>query len=45
MPGNLTVAELHHEIDFIEKEIRKNTGVILTLHADPTYNILDKKVK
>ena len=45
IPGNLTVAELHHEIDFIEKEIRKNTGVILTLHADPTYNILDKKVK
>lgn len=43
VPGNLTVAELHKEIDRIEKKIRKETGVILTLHADPTYNILDKE--
>lgn len=43
VPGNLTVAELHKEIDRIEKMIRKETGVILTLHADPTYNILDKE--
>lgn len=41
VPGNLTVAELHKEIDRIEKKIRKETGVILTLHADPTYNIVD----
>lgn len=43
VPGNLTVVELHKEIDRIEKKIRKETGVILTLHADPTYNILDKE--
>lgn len=43
VPGNLTVAELHKEIDHIEKEILKNTGIIITLHADPTYNILDKE--
>lgn len=43
VPGNLTVADLHKEIDRIEKKIRKETGVILTLHADPTYNILDKE--
>lgn len=43
VPGNLTVAELHKEIDLIEKKVRKETGVILTLHADPTYNILDKE--
>lgn len=43
VPGNLTVAELHKEIDSIEKKVRKETGVILTLHADPTYNILDKE--
>lgn len=43
VPGNLTVAELHKEIDRIEKMIRKETGVILTLHTDPTYNILDKE--
>ncbi|MBP2014904.1 cation diffusion facilitator family transporter [Anaerococcus degeneri] len=43
VPGNLTVAELHREIDSIEKKVRKETGVILTLHADPTYNILDKE--
>lgn len=43
VPGNLTVAELHKEIDRIEKKIRKETGVIITLHADPTYNILDKE--
>ena len=41
VPGNLTVSELHNEIDSIEKIIRKETGVILTLHADPTYCILD----
>lgn len=41
VPGNLTVSELHNEIDRIEKIIRKETGVILTLHADPTYCILD----
>lgn len=41
VPGNLTVAELHKEIDRIEKKIRKETRVILTLHADPTYNIVD----
>ncbi|MCW6700692.1 cation diffusion facilitator family transporter [Anaerococcus sp. NML200537] len=41
VPGNLTVSELHSEIDRIEKIIRKETGVILTLHADPTYCILD----
>ncbi len=41
VPGNLTVAELHKEIDRIEKKVRKETGVILTLHADPTYNIVD----
>lgn len=41
VPGNLTVSELHNEIDRIEKNIRKETGVILTLHADPTYCILD----
>ena len=43
VPGNLTVAELHKEIDLVEKKVRKETGVILTLHADPTYNILDKE--
>ena len=43
VPGNLTVAELHKEIDQVEKKVRKETGVILTLHADPTYNILDKE--
>lgn len=43
VPGNLTVYELHKEIDRVEKEIRRQTGVILTLHADPTYNILDKE--
>lgn len=43
VPGNLTVAQLHKEIDHIEKKIRKETGVILTLHADPTYNISDKE--
>lgn len=43
VPGNLTVAELHKEIDHVEKEILKNTGIIITLHADPTYNILDKE--
>ncbi|WP_311492349.1 cation diffusion facilitator family transporter [uncultured Anaerococcus sp.] len=43
VPGNITVAELHKEIDSIEKKIRKNTGVILTLHSDPTYNIQDKE--
>lgn len=43
VPGNLTVSELHMEIDLIEKKVRKETGVILTLHADPTYNILDKE--
>lgn len=41
VPGNLTVTELHKEIDRIEKKIRKETRVILTLHADPTYNIVD----
>lgn len=41
VPGNLTVSELHNEIDRIEKIIRKETGVIITLHADPTYCILD----
>ena len=41
VPGNLTVSELHNEIDRIEKIIRKETGVVLTLHADPTYCILD----
>ena len=41
VPGNLTVSELHNEIDRIEKIIRKETGVILTLHTDPTYCILD----
>ena len=41
VPGNLTVAQLHKEIDHIEKKIRKETRVILTLHADPTYNIVD----
>ncbi|WP_311482611.1 cation diffusion facilitator family transporter [uncultured Anaerococcus sp.] len=43
VPGNITVAELHNDIDSIEKKIRKNTGVILTLHSDPTYNISDKE--
>ena len=43
VPGNLTVAQLHKEIDHIEKKIRKETSVILTLHADPTYNISDKE--
>lgn len=43
VPGNLTVAELHKEIDQVEKKVRKETGVTLTLHADPTYNILDKE--
>lgn len=43
VPGNITVAELHKEMDSIEKKIRKNTGVILTLHSDPTYNIQDKE--
>lgn len=45
VPGNLTVAEIHEEIDSIEDRVRDKTGVILTLHTDPTYNILDKKVK
>lgn len=43
VPGNLTVAELHKEIDQVEKKVRKETGVTLTLHADPAYNILDKE--
>lgn len=43
VPGNLTVAEVHKEVDRIEKKVLKDTGIILTLHTDPTYNIIDRQ--
>ena len=43
VPANLSVEEVHNEIDRIENEILEKTNVKLTIHMDPTYCIIDTK--
>lgn len=43
--GNLDVLTVHEEIDKLEKQVKNQTGVDITIHMDPTFCITSNEVK
>ena len=39
VPKNITVEEMHREIDILEHTIKKQYGVTITMHMDPVYEM------
>ena len=39
VPKNITVEEMHREIDMLEHTIKKQFGVTITMHMDPVYEM------